>query len=187
MLISSIANSAMRGAKVHLRTFIVSNSTTSDISFTSIPQNYTDLVLVSFARRTESANLSNLLISPNSSTGSGSSSVILLGNGSSPSTGRVSSQDAWYAGTIPGGTSTADLFGYSTLEIFDYTSSSKFKTAISKTSSDLGGSSGEVTLRAHLTRSLSAINTLNISTFSFTNYFAIGSIFSLYGIRSVNQ
>lgn len=184
---TSAANSVMKGAKVHLRTFVVSNSSTTDVSFTNIPQNYTDLVLVSFVRRTESANLSNLLISPNSAVATGGSTVYLLGNGSSPSTSRHTSQDAWFTGTIPGGTSTANLFGYSTLEIFDYTSSSKFKTALSKTTSDIGGTAGEVAIRAHLLRSQNSITTLTASTFSVSNYFAVGSTFSLYGIRSVNQ
>lgn len=184
---SASGSNTPTGAMVPIASNTVAGSTISDVTFNNIPQTYQDLMLVAFVRRTETATLSNLLITPYF-TGIGASpqsTTILLGNGGSVSSLRYTSQDAQFTGSVPGGSSTSGIFGSATWHCLNYANTSTFKTTLSRSAADLNGS-GETRLSASLTRATGAITVVNCSTFNGSNYFAVGSTFTLYGIKGFN-
>jgi hypothetical protein len=175
------------GAMVPIASTTVTGSTTTDVTFTSIPQTFQDLMLVSYARRTDAATQSNLFITPyfTGISSSPQSTTVMAGTGGASSF-RYSNQDAMYAGTVPANNATSGIFGAATWHCLNYANTSTFKTTLCRSAADLAGS-GETRLSVNLTRGTSGITTVNCSTFSGSVYFAIGSSFTLYGIRAVSS
>jgi hypothetical protein len=176
------------GAMVPIASSTVTDSTTTDVTFSNVPQTFQDLMLVAFVRRTESATISNLLITPYfpGIAASPQSTTVLSGDGSAASSFRYTSQDAQFSGSCPGGNSTSGVFGSAVWHCLNYASTSTFKTTISRSVADLSGS-GQTRLSVSLTRSTGAITVVSCGTFSLSNYFAAGSSFTLYGIRAANS
>jgi hypothetical protein len=145
-------------------------------------------MLVSYARRTDAATQANLFITPYYSgiTGSPQSTTVVSGDGSGASSFRYTNQDAMYAGGVPAASSTSGIFGAATWHCLNYANTSTYKTTICRSAFDLNGS-GETRLSVNLTRGLLGITTVNCSTFSGSIYFAVGSMFTLYGIRAVSS
>jgi len=172
-------------AMVPISSTTVTGSTTTDVTFTNIPQTFQDLMLVSYARRTDAATQANLFITPyyTGISASPQSTTVLSGDGSTVSSFRYSNQDAAYSGGVPAASSTSGIFGAATWHCFNYANTSTFKTSICRSAFDLNGS-GETRLTASLTRGLLGITTVNCSTFSGSIYFAVGSMFTLYGIKA---
>ena len=189
MPVSLASNSApMKGALVPIASQTVTGSTTTDVTFTNIPQIYQDLMIVSYARRTDAATLANLFITPYYSgiPATPQSATNLISDGSTASSTRVSNQDAAYVGLVPANSATSGIFGSATWHCLNYANTSTFKTTICRSASDLNGS-GNTRLTVNLTRGLSGITTVNCSTFSSSIYWVAGTTFSLYGIRSIGQ
>lgn len=157
-------------------------TTTTTVTFSDIPQTYTDLVIVSnFARVT--SNGQNLGMRINGDTGSNYSTTYLEGNGSSGGCGKNSNDNYGRVGAVGGGfaLSTSDL-PMVALHIIDYTNTATNKTTLSRY-----GQSGTITgISFVLWRSTAAINSISLSTFN-TGQFGSGSTFKLYGITAGNQ
>lgn len=92
----------------------------ASISFSSIPQIYTDLFLL-WSGRTTNSTLDSVYMSLNGSTSNFYTPVIVYGDGSSAS---VFSQNR-YAGTNVGSSNTADVFSNTGIYIISYTDSNK--------------------------------------------------------------
>jgi len=145
---------------------------TSTVTFSSIPQTYTDLVLIFQAKMATSSQPSNLQF--NSDTGTNYSYTRIYGNGSSAISDRGS-----------GGTNIDAAFVYNTdftivsLQIQNYTNSTTYKSTLSRwnNSTFTGATVG-------LWRNTNAITSLSLNGNSF-NYIA-GSTFTLYGIKAGN-
>ena len=176
------------GAMVPIASSTVTGSTTTDVTFTSIPQIYQDLMLVCYARRTDAATQANLFISPYYSgiSASPQRATILSGDGATASSFRYANQDGGFGAGVPAASSTSGIFGATTWHCLNYANTSTFKTSICRSAFDLNGS-GETRLSVNLTRGLLGITTVNCSTFSGSAYFAVGSMFTLYGIRAVSS
>jgi hypothetical protein len=176
------------GAMVPIASNTVTGSTVSDVTFNNVPQTFQDLMLVAFVRRTEAATISNLLITPYfpGITASPQSTTVLAGDSASVSSFRYTTQDAQFTGACPGGSSTSGIFGSAIWHCLNYANTSTFKTTLSRSAADLNGS-GQTRVSASLTRSTGAITVVNCSTFNASNYFAVGSTFTLYGIRVSNS
>lgn len=153
-------------------------STATDITFSSIPTTYTDLVLILSGTKTGVSGEGIAVRVGNGSldTGSNYSDTILWGTGSTAGSARTTSQTrnrityyaAWIAGTI-----SVDV-----LNFMNYSNTTTFKTILSRANTASQGVDATVSLW----RSTSAINT--ISVYPFADSFAIGTTATLYGIAS---
>lgn len=149
------------------------SSTSSTITFSSIPGTYTDLRLVFNGNFSSGADQFKLRI--NSDSGTNYSSLWLYGDGSTMSQDRATA-----AGFIDlsRGTGMNTNIENHTLDIFSYTGST-FKSMILRRSNDRNGS-GQVSVNAAMWMSTSAITSINLFTDVYS--FAVGTTATLYGI-----
>ena len=144
-------------------------SSAASVTFSSIPQTYTNLVLI--ISGTNSAGGENLLMQFNGDTGSNYSRTQLAGNGTSAVSFRASNVTEARVGQVQTTPSTCIN------NIINYSNTTTFKSLISR---DNGSALTQVTV--NLWRSTSAINSILIYQSSSANFLA-GSTFSLYGIK----
>lgn len=152
-------------------------SATPSITFSSIPQGYTDLVVVA-----GSVTVSNdgyaLDFKINGDTGSNYSLTNISGNGSTVRSDRVSN-----------GTNTANdldyYYGFSSsspgsviLNFMNYSNSTTYKTVLARS----GTAAKQTEASVHLWRSTAAITSIEIGAAG--SNIAAGSTFSLYGIAA---
>lgn len=151
-------------------------SATATVTFSNIPQNYTDLVLVTNTYLSTSSQSGN--ITYNGDTGTNYSVTFLGGNGSSASSSRSSTR-----ANLPldlGYGYSSSNFGVYNVHIQNYANTTTYKTMISR-----GGEAGIGTnATVGLWRSTSAITSITCGT-SGGNYVA-GSTFTLYGIKAAS-
>lgn len=156
-------------------------STASSISFSNIPQTYTDLVLV-FNGGMNTTTGYGLALRVNGDTGSSYSSTRLYGTVLSASSDRLSNTTMIYS--LMQATNT--LGSMETIIFPNYSNSSVYKTVLFRTTSrgwEGGGSSGVVAATVGLWRSTSAINSITFSP-EFTASWISGSTATLYGIKA---
>jgi len=183
----SSASAAMHGAMVP----IVSSTLSSNgyFEFSNIPQGYQDLYLSVNARAAATigdsgfSNQSYITAYFNDITAN-YSVTFLIGDGSSATSPRASSQSNCYFGFIPNQNATSGIFGSTTIHISSYANTSNFKSILSRTAGDANGS-GTTTLTVNSWRNTAAINKITLYC-SYTNFLA-GTTATLYGIRSVGQ
>jgi hypothetical protein len=156
------------------------SSDTATVTFSSIPQTYTDLRLVVSSRVDGGYNSGGMDVYAyyNSDQGSNYSNTQMYGNGSSYGSNRSSNITYSYVGVSSNTSSGSDWPIFAT-DIMNYTNTSAYKTTLSRLSSP----NGNTFERVILWRSTAAIS-------SFTLYpelslsFKTGSTFSLYGIKA---
>ena len=146
-------------------------STTSSYTFSSIPNTYTDLVMVASIQRTTAGNTR---IRFNGDTATNYSTTYIEGNGSSATSSRVANTTVM---TVDYSNSTSNWVP-SIAHVMNYANTTTFKTMLSRT-----GDAGVVVLAyAQLWRKTpEAIN--SVTYLSDTN-FAAGTTFTLYGIKA---
>lgn len=156
------------------------STTSSTVSFSSIPGTYTDLVIVSCAVAT--GGTPSLRFRFNSDSSTNYSTVVLSGSGASGGTTRESNISSGYAGYSQISTTVGEF--NSITHIMDYSNSTTFKTVIERSNN----ASVNTIVSASLWRSTSAITRIDLAAGgSFpTNNFASGSTFKLYGIEAGN-
>jgi hypothetical protein len=142
-------------------------------TFSSIPSTYTDLVLVSNAKTTAAENGYDLKGNFNSDTGSTYSSTQMYGTGSSAVSGRATDQ-SW----IKIGLTGASQFANSVAHIQNYSNATTYKTVLVRR--DLADAYTVAVVS--LWRSTSAITSITLA--SQTGNLAVGSTFTLYGIKA---
>jgi hypothetical protein len=145
-------------------------SAASTITFSSIPQTYTDLRLVLWTLGSAGADC---MLNLNSDTGTNYSFTQLLGSGSAASSYRTSSRTFAYI----------DYYGYDTtnpllssVDFLNYSNTTTYKSFLATGGDTRVGSS------IGLWRSTSAISTI-LLTSSGAN-FAAGATFTLYGLAA---
>jgi len=147
----------------------------SSVTFSSIPQTYTDLVIVAATTSTVAATNFTLRFGNGSvDTASNYSAIRLVGNGSSASSGTNS-------GTVLnfGDIGNPNTPAVNIIHIMNYTNTTTFKTILGR------ANTVDIQLQALVglwRKTPEAINIITIGTGS--NNFAVGSTFSLYGIAS---
>jgi len=159
-------------------------SAQSSVTFSSISGSYTDLRIIIQARSTAAGNgRESFRIRYNSDTGSNYSATFILGNGSTASSNRSSSQTYAFA-MFQESNSTSTSYGMNTLDIMNYANTTTYKTGLTRTSYNLLGNT-EDSSAAHvfLWRSTSAITSIEFST-DASGGFRSGSTFTLYGIKA---
>ena len=149
-------------------------STSANVTFSSIPQGYTDLVLVVQAKAATTDD--NIYLRFNSDDASNYSVTNMYGNGSSAASTRYSNSSfIWF-----------DNFGYLRTSSFstiimnfqNYSNSATNKTCLIRNNIDSVG----VTASVGLWRNTAPITAINL----LTSGFATGSTFNLYGIAVGN-
>lgn len=159
------------------------SSTTSSVTFSSIPTDYTHLQLRFSARgsNTSSANI-DLRIRFNSDSGSNYIVHRVAGNGSSAGSFNATSQTGVVlTNGLPGATANASAFGAGIVDIYDYQSSTKNTTVKSLYGSHITTSTPFMILGSGLWINTAPVTTLNLTP--SLSSFASGSRFSLYGIK----
>jgi hypothetical protein len=159
-----------------------SNGAQNPITFLSIPQTYTDLVLVINGRATGSTGEDSTLAYVNINTGTNNySTTNYYSTGASVVSNRTTNQVYFGFGTHPGGTATANIFGTEVYHFLNYTNTTTFKTVLSQSSADLNGA-GSTYMTASLWRQTAAINRLDM--YVSGPYWASGSTLTLYGVKA---
>lgn len=151
-------------------------SAAATITFSSIPQNYTDLILV--GNPIVSASLDyKWFVNGDSSSGL-YSQTRLLGNGSSASSARTTGANYLYLdATAPASGSSQNFI----MNFQNYANGAVFKTVLVR----YNDSATETAARVNLWRNTNPITSITISTDSST--FAIGSTFTIYGVSAGNS
>jgi hypothetical protein len=156
-------------------------SAAASIEFTSIPQTFTDLVLIHSARSAVSNTVVTAVVQFNGDTGANYSVIRVEGTGSGVNTSALNSNALYgLAGPIPAANATSNTFGNGVVYIPNYTSST------AKSFSSDGVSENNATLAAQVINAViwtgtAAITSILFRTFEVGNLVA-GSTVSLYGI-----
>lgn len=155
-------------------TTLGSNSTS--VVFSSIPQTYTDLIIV-FNGLNTSATAMDFECEFNSDSGNNYSETGLQGDGSSA----ISFRHSNYSGAILGSiwsTGRATVIGH----FMNYANTTTYKTCLSRFSTPSGGLVGTT---VSLWRNTSAITSINFNQpAGQSGQFVSGSTFTLYGIKA---
>lgn len=150
------------------------------ITFSSISNNYTDLVLIGQAKSAGSGR-DSIGISVNG-IGSGIySRTYLEGSGSAATSGRQTAQIRIVSDYIMGTTGTAD-FGVYIWDFMDYTNTTTKKTVLFRGSNTQVSGGWNASSMVYLIDTTSAITSLTIGTMNGPNL-DTGTSFSLYGIK----
>ena len=149
-------------------------SATSDITFSSISGTYTDLVLVAMPI---GGGGNDCLVRLNSDSGTNYSNTFLYGSGTAAASGRGSNNTS-----LRGNITSMDTgeINNMIMSIQNYSNTTTYKTVLNRYNSVQTGK--YVTASVGLWRSTAAITSVTITTAGSGN-FAIGSTFTLYGIK----
>jgi hypothetical protein len=151
--------------------------TAATVDFTSIPQTYTDLILVS---QVDFDSQGNLTFRLNSDSGTNYSYTHLSGNGTSASSSRGGTLSVGLC-TITAEFTTTLGDGVSITQFMNYSNTTTNKTVISRSNTTSLGTS----LSVSLWLSTAAISTITLAkNLGFTGTFQSGSSFTLYGVKS---
>ena len=153
-----------------IQTYTVSGTSTSTITFSSIPSTYTDLVLVMQAQNADAY----ALFRANGNTSSVYSRTDFYGNGSSGQSGRGSNENTWYPST-----GTSSVIGSAIFHVMNYATTTTNKTVLARNNL----TTNQIAISAFLYRSTSAISSLSLAVPASNNWIA-GSTFTLYGIKA---
>jgi hypothetical protein len=164
-----------------IATTTLANSTTSTITFSSIPQDYTHLQLRMIVR-SAGASSDYIRLRPNNDSSSVYSYHYLLGTGSATFSGAELSNTSMRMDKPTLSGDTANIFGVNVADILDYKDTNKFKTMRVIYGLDVNGA-GEVGLTSSNWRSTTAITSLVITLNTGSN-FAVNSSFALYGVKA---
>ena len=150
-------------------------SAAATVTFSSLPQNYTDLILVDNARTVTGGGDSELQLQFNSDTGSNYSTTYLYGNGSSAASSRATNQTSIWISRAN------ETSGVGITNIQNYSNGTTYKTVLSR-----GNSTSYVFAWAGLWRNTNPITSIVIQRSSGLNL-AAGSTFTIYGVAAGNS
>jgi len=146
------------------------------VTFSSIPGTYTDLILVTHYIDVQ---IDNLGLRFNSDSGSNYSRTSMYGTGSSRSSSKNSNQT--YAYTMYKDTNTTTDPVYATTQIMNYSSSATYKNLINRTGTK-SGSTYNVFLQTLVWRSNNAITQIDI--YSGNANFSTNCKWTLFGVKA---
>ena len=148
-------------------------SASNDVTFSSIPATYTDIVVICNTSITSGS--ADLWFNFNSDTGSNYSITFISGNGSAIQSSRNTSATKMSV-TNYGYLETT--IGTYIVNIQNYSNTTTYKSSLARANTSSNG----VAVGAGLWRDTAAISTIKISP--STQNFASGSMFTLYGIKA---
>jgi hypothetical protein len=155
---------------------------TSAFNFTSIPQTYTDLVLVGYMRSAQAATSPGYYVRPNTGTGWSGTYIYSTGSGAASARYSLNTSDC-QVGTIAGNSAPANVFSTSVTHFLNYSNVNTYKTFITRIATDLTNGSGYSEIFVNSTNSQNGIVSIIIYNDSNSNWIA-GSTWTLYGITA---
>ena len=164
-------------------TLIASNtlsSSAASVTFSAIPNTYTDLVLRISTRKDDSSVTSGVFFLINGSTAANYSLTRLGGNGSAASSSRTTNNTEWYVSTSGNG-ATSDTFNNAEYYFANYAGSAN-KTTSAFEAMENNATTASIQTRAMLRSVTDAITSITLSD-STANWLS-GSSFFLYGIKN---
>jgi hypothetical protein len=154
---------------------------TPSITFTGVSSAYTDLIIVA-SIKAESTTIATPALRFNGDTTSNYSATWLYGNGTTALSSRASTQTYLYTGDYVAGVESTNFSTFIS-HIMNYSNTTTFKTVLSR-NSQINSADGETGATVGLWRKTpEAISTILYTSTNGAN-FAVGSTFSLYGIRA---
>jgi hypothetical protein len=165
-----------------ISTSTITGSTVSSVTFSSIPQTYTDLVLIIQARGTFSQDGIDVTFIFNGDTSTSSYSLnYMTGNGSNGGVGgRLNNFGIGYFSSIPAANNTSGVFSANIHHIMNYASTTTLKTVLNRNSSR----SNAVSASVGLWRNTAAINSIQLQISNGSQgHYVVGSTLTLYGIK----
>jgi hypothetical protein len=156
---------------------ITLGASASDITFTSIPQTYTDLILICSVQNSAG---SSMTLQFNSDTGANYSTIGIQGNGTVVQTRSLLTRNQLYVMEREQIAIAANTFSTSIINVMNYSKTTTFKPTVSRSGTMSGSFQGSdcETGRWASTAAINAIRLFPIDAGSFTT----GSTFNLYGI-----
>jgi hypothetical protein len=155
-------------------------TTGTDITFSSIPSTYTDLILVSIGTFTGDGQ--SIVLRFNGDTGNNYSFTGVYGTGSTASSARQSNQpyipSGWWA--YIGSAQNSN----SIVHIMNYANTTTYKTALSRFNNATGGTGSGTEALVGTWRSTSAINSIRIFSTGSGQPLASGFTATLYGVTA---
>lgn len=154
-------------------------SSTGTVTFSSIPSDYKSLQIRAIARSTFGQNTGDqVTVQVNGVTGSSYSYHYINANGTNVDADGYATQTTMGLGYAPNDGVTASTFGAFIIDVYDYASTSKFKTFKAFGGYNSNGQ-GILRLQSGLFQSTNAITSISLTH----NTFKTGSVFALYGIK----
>ena len=165
-----------------IATVTVGSGGAANITFSSIPQTYTDLCLFISARSEVAGTFSDEVIKLNNTTSSYTNRYI-YGNGANPFRGNdaYTSQGGFSTG-LPGDTATANTFGNKMIYIPNY-AGSDYKAYLVDGASETNATTAYLHLLAGLRSNTDAVTSIVLVTDSGADY-AQHTTATLYGIKN---
>lgn len=151
-----------------IQTYTVTGSAVSNITFSSIPSTYTDLVLVCNVQATAGGSG---LVAPNGA--SSFSYTRMVGNGTSA----TSSRGTAFPGLFIGGVSSG-VIGTYIMQLMNYSNTTTYKTAIARSNASDTDTQAIVSLWQNTNAISSLVFSINGTTI------AVGGTATLYGIKA---
>jgi hypothetical protein len=157
-----------------IATYTVTGSSTSTYTFSSIPSTYTDLRVIASVKNTGGGSMQMQF---NSDTASNYSQTLLIGDGSSATSTRASSNTqiefSWYD-------TSSTNYGVYIADLMNYANTTTYKTILTR----MGLASSNTIANVALWRKspIAAITSITLKLNSFN--FAADTTFTLYGIAA---
>jgi hypothetical protein len=158
-------------------------STSTTVTFSDIPQTFTDLYFVCESyNESDGVNVTFQVGNGSIDTGLNYSSTSLQGNGTAAGSYRESGQ-ARFLCSFPNASGSTTVPLSLKFHLMDYSNTTTYKTNLLRVGT-AGTTYPGLALIAELWRSTAAINTIRMSVSA--NRYAVGSTFKLYGILAGN-
>jgi hypothetical protein len=148
------------------------STTPTDVTLSSIPATYTDLMLIINGSYTFGSGVDSFGIQANGDTGANYSRLVLSGNGSAASSSTLTSGTKTLIGLL-GAENTTNI-----IYINNYSNTTTYKTFLCRANSP----SNLIRANVGTWRSTAAINSLLFT--GEGNNFASGTTFTIYGIKA---
>jgi hypothetical protein len=146
--------------------------------FGNIPQHYKHLQIRITGRAASSSTTPPVYFNMNSDSGANYTYHVLIGNGSTVTSGNAANAGTIEGQAIPHSTATANMFGVYTIDILDYSDNLKFKTTRQFGGYEFNGS-GSIHINSGVWRSNAPISSIFVQTYAG---FGPNSHIALYGI-----
>lgn len=164
-----------------IATTTVGSGGSGTITFSSIPSTYQHLQIRILARGNQAAVSDSFIVRFNGDSGSNYTLRRLFGDGATVGSDSIAPYTAVRGIEITGNTAAANIFGISTVDIIDYSSTVKYKTTKVLGGYDRNGA-GWAGLVSGIWTNTSAITDITITPV-FGTLFSQYSSFALYGIK----
>ena len=188
IIASAITGNLVTTSYESIATVTVGGGGAADITFSSIPSDYTHLQIRGIARSTNgSVNGINIYVRFNSDTGSNYSyHGLTTYQGASAAVEAFGGANSTFAlaGTMPNSGLLSNMFNATVIDVLDYANVNKYKTTRSLSGYDMNGAVtgyNYLGLYSSNWRSTSAISTITL--LGASDNFAQYSQFALYGIK----